>query len=64
MDLSSIVAYLDGIAKGVAVIPEATAGAAIADGLLQIIQSALKAHQAVTGQPLDLNLLKPIDPME
>jgi hypothetical protein len=63
MTLSEIITYLDGTAQTVAAlgIPEASAGAAIADGLLKVIQSALNAHNAVTGKPLDLNLLQPID---
>lgn len=63
MTLQQIIAYLDGAAQTVAIlgIPEASAGAKLADGLLQVIQAALNAHKAVTGQPLDLNLLQSID---
>lgn len=32
--------------------------------LLAIAQVTVKAHEALTGQPLDLNLLKPVDPVQ
>lgn len=42
----------------------AIAGAgAIADSLLRIAQKAVAAHEAQTGQPIDLGLLHPIEPV-
>lgn len=66
MTIEAIIAYLDGAAQTVEQlgIPQASAGAAMADGILKIIQSAMAAHKAITGQPLDLNNLKPIDPVK
>ena len=37
------------------------AAAKIADVLLKIAQTAVKAHQDIIGEPLDLNLLQPIE---
>jgi hypothetical protein len=42
-------------------IPDVSQGAAIAASLLKIAQTAVKAHQDIIGEPLDLNLLQPID---
>lgn len=42
-------------------IPEASAAAQISVTLLAIAQTAIKAHQDIVGEPLDLNLLQPID---
>lgn len=66
MTLEEIVAYLDGAAQtvGSLEVPTISAGAKVADLLIKVIQSAIKAHNAVTGQPLDLNLLQPIDKVE
>lgn len=36
----------------------AAGGAAIADKLLQIILAGIRAHEAITGQPLDLDKLR------
>lgn len=62
MTITEIIAYLDGTAQTVTAlgIPTVSAGAAIADGLLKVIQSAMSAHSAVTGKPLDLTQLQPI----
>jgi hypothetical protein len=37
--------------------------AALADSLLQIIQKAVQAYEAHTGQPLDPNLIPPEAPL-
>lgn len=37
------------------------AGAAIAYKLLPALQAGVKAHEAVTGKPLDISLLKPFE---
>lgn len=34
-----------------------------AQSLIQIVQAAMAAHQAITGQPIDLTQLQPIDPV-
>jgi hypothetical protein len=39
------------------------AGSAIAAALLQIAQKSIGAYEAQTGQPIDLALLHPIDPV-
>lgn len=44
------------------VIPQSAAAATLADKFIKIAQETVKAHQEITGQPLDLNLLKPVDP--
>lgn len=36
---------------------------ALAASLMKIIQAALAAREQVTGQPIDLDLLKPIQPL-
>lgn len=43
--------------------PEVQAGAAIAAALLQIAQKAIAAHEQITGQPIELSLLHPIEPV-
>lgn len=43
--------------------PAVKAGADLAEKLLVIAQTAVKAHEAQVGKPLDLSLLKPIDPV-
>jgi len=65
MNLDNILAFLEG---GAAVIsklgvPEVSAGAGLADYFLKIAQAAVKAHEATTGKPLDLNKLHNIDPV-
>lgn len=42
-------------------IPNASAGAALADTLLKIAQTAIKAHEDIIGEPIDLDKLQPID---
>ncbi len=42
-------------------IPDASQGAALADVLLKIAQAAIKAHQDILGEPIDLDKLQPID---
>ena len=37
--------------------------AAIANTLIAIAQAAIAAHTAQTGEPLDLSLIAPIDPL-
>lgn len=44
------------------IVPQSAAAATLADKLIQIAQATVKAHEEITGQPLDLELLKPIDP--
>jgi hypothetical protein len=43
--------------------PEAAAADALAESLIKIAQQAALAYQQATGTPIDLNLLKPIDPV-
>jgi len=43
--------------------PAVDAGALIAQKLIAIIQAANAAHEKVMGQPIDLSLLHPIDPI-
>jgi hypothetical protein len=45
-------------------IPAAGPAAKISDALFEIAQTAIKAHQDILGQPIDLNLLKPIDKVD
>lgn len=61
--LDYILGVLDTLANIAEVIPVPSVAlpAAYADKLLKIAQSAVQAHQAATGQPLDLNLLKPVE---
>lgn len=40
---------------------DVSAGAKIADTLIKIAQVAVKAHQDIIGEPIDLDLLQPID---
>lgn len=63
MSLDQIISYLEGVASTVSQlgVPSVSSGAIIADDLLRVIQAAMNAHKAVTGQPLDLNLLQPIE---
>jgi len=41
----------------------AAAGAAIADYFLKIARAAVRAHETVTGKPLDMTTLHQIDPV-
>lgn len=63
MTLQNILAFLEGAAATVSQlgIPTASAGVGLADYFLKIAQAAVKAHEATTGKPLDLNLLHKID---
>ena len=44
-------------------IPEGAAADALAAELLTIAQTAIAAHEQITGQPIDLALLHPLDPI-
>ena len=45
-------------------IPSPISGAAhLADYFLKIAQAAVKAHESITGQPLDMTKLHQIDPV-
>lgn len=50
-------------AAGIASNPDVKAGAGVAEALLSIAQKAIAAHEAHTGEPIDLSLLKPIEPI-
>lgn len=58
--LDYLLGVLDSFASIAEMFPGITVPAALADKILKIAQSAVKAHEAATGQPLDLNLLQPI----
>lgn len=61
--LDYILGFLDSAAQIAASVPGAQAPiAAISDKYIKIAQAAVQAHEAATGQPLDLALLKPVDP--
>lgn len=60
--LDYILGTLDAIAQVAEIVPGAQAPlAALADKYIKIAQAAARAHQASTGQPLDLNLLQPVE---
>lgn len=40
-----------------------SAGAAIASRILSVIEAGVRAHEGITGQPLDLSTLHHIDPV-
>lgn len=62
LTLDYILGFLDSAAQIAAAVPGAQAPiAGIADKYIKIAQAAAKAHQAATGQPLDLNLLSPVE---
>ena len=42
-------------------IPQASAIAGMSDALIKIAQTAIKAHQDIIGEPIDLDKLQPID---
>jgi len=67
MTLDQILAFLEGTAAAVGTIGTPGTpigqGAILADYLLKIAQAAVKAHEATTGKPLDLNQLHHIDPV-
>ncbi len=55
--LDQILAYISAGVDFAGLIPGGAAAAGIAAVLLRIAQSAVKAHEQVTGEPLDLNKL-------
>ena len=60
--LDYILGTLDAVAQVAEIIPGAQAPlAALADKYIKIAQAAARAHQAATGQPLDLSLLAPVE---
>ena len=60
--LDYILGNLDAIAQVAEIVPGAQAPlAALADKYIKIAQAAARAHQAATGQPLDLSLLAPVE---
>ena len=61
--LDYILGVLDSISQIAELFPGATVPAILADKILKIAQSAVQAHEAATGQALDLNLLKPLEPI-
>lgn len=61
--LDYILGALDTLAGIAQLFPGVAVPAAITDKILKIAQSAVQAHEAATGQPLDLSLLKPLEPM-
>lgn len=61
--LDYILGVLDSFAGIAELFPGTTVPAALADKLLKVTQAAVRAHEAATGQPLDLSLLQPIQPM-
>lgn len=67
MTLDTILAFLEGAAATVATIgtpgTPVGQGGLLADYFLKIAQAAVKAHEATTGKPLDLNQLHHIDPV-
>ncbi len=60
--LDYILGALDTVAGIAELFPGVAVDAAIADKLVRIAQAAVKAHNAATGQDLDLSLLAPIQP--
>jgi hypothetical protein len=46
---------------GAVINPGIAAGAALANKVLRLITAGVQAHEKITGQPLDLSLLHPID---
>jgi hypothetical protein len=65
-EILSIIALAAGAAQPllVAVGPEAVKIDALAEALAKIAQKAVAAYGGVTGQPIDLSLLQPIEPIE
>lgn len=62
LTLDQILADVDMMARVFEMLPATAIPATIADTLLQVGIATIKAHEAATGQRLDLNLLRPIDP--
>ena len=48
---------------GAAINPAVPAGAAVLAKLLRVIQAGVAAHEAATGEPLDLSKLHQIEPL-
>lgn len=48
---------------GAIINPGVPAAALLADKLVHIIQAAVRAHEAATGQPIDMSLLHRIEPL-
>lgn len=42
-------------------IPAVTTAAGLSDVLIRIAQTAIKAHEDIIGEPIDLDKLQPID---
>ncbi len=64
MNFTTVLAFLEGIASAAATVPGAIGGGAgLADILLKIVQASVKAHEAVTKQPLDLTKLHDLPPL-
>jgi hypothetical protein len=61
--LDYILGVLDTVAGIAELFPGVTVPAAMADKLIKVAQAAVKAHNQATGQPLDLSLLQPLEPM-
>jgi hypothetical protein len=61
--LDSILAEVEMITSVAEAIPFIGPFASLADKFLQIAQASVKAHNAATGQPIDLAQLHNIDPV-
>jgi hypothetical protein len=61
--LDSILITLEVLAEIATAVPGVGQVAGLAEKLLAIAQAAIGAHEAATGQPLDLSLLHNIDPL-
>ncbi len=64
--LDEIISFLEVGASWAALIPLPGSAAAskLAGSLLRIIQAAIRTHEAVTGEPLDLGKLHELPPLE
>ncbi len=58
--IEEIIADIDMVAKVAAMFPPAAVPAIAADKILQLIQSSIAAHVAITGKPWDAALLAPV----
>lgn len=58
--LDYILGVLDTLANIATMVPGIAVPASLADNLLKVAQSAVQAHESITGQPLDLSLLAPV----
>ncbi len=61
--LDYILGVLDTLANiaEIVPVPGVALPAAYADKLLKVAQASIAAHEAATGQPLDLSLLQPVE---